>query len=416
MGTLPSRLFNPWRRASSDRFKAFVESTRLEMQALEARARRRKPADFSMFTAQAEALLADLVHASLQKKKAILVHRSKRRLAAASRYRSEIETASICHVQDLLASSELGLATLELGSVRDRCLTRLRPSEALRDMGWTFQDLECIRGGEVLILKERRRHRNHTPHLIDYPESDHTRAMRLEMEAHNRWLASLDISLSAPAPYDLRDRTMRRIFNNGRWDHGGRLYGGDWQFMSKADRFKLLRINEQPVAEVDYRQLFPRMLYYLLGINPPPGDLYLIEGLETHREGVKKLTNSLLFKQGPVSRFPQDTAHLFPPDMNAAEVVEWIRRTHAPIAAAFGTGIGYGLMYRESQLLSSVLRRCGLEGIPTLPVHDASITTAAHAGRVAEVMEAAFAETFSLVGVAGLVEVRPGDRPSLQPP
>ena len=55
-------------------------------------------------------------------------------------------------------------------------------------------------------------------------------------------------------------RVMRRIFN-GSYEEGGRLFGGFWQTMPRPDRFKRIRICGEPVALVDYGQLFLRLAY-----------------------------------------------------------------------------------------------------------------------------------------------------------
>ena len=64
---------------------------------------------------------------------------------------------------------------------------------------------------------------------------------------------------------DLTAKSLHRVFNDGRWDHGGRLYGGHWEYAPKARR-KLLTINGEPTAELDFKALHPRLLYGRLGL------------------------------------------------------------------------------------------------------------------------------------------------------
>jgi hypothetical protein len=60
---------------------------------------------------------------------------------------------------------------------------------------------------------------------------------------------------------------VRRIFNNGSWQEGGRLFDGFWETMRREDRFKFLRIctaanpNCERIANVDFGQLFPTLAY-----------------------------------------------------------------------------------------------------------------------------------------------------------
>ncbi len=60
-----------------------------------------------------------------------------------------------------------------------------------------------------------------------------------------------------------------------RFDHHGRLYGGFWINMRKADRWHL-RIGGERITILDYGQSFTRMLYARAGTEPPEGDLYSI--------------------------------------------------------------------------------------------------------------------------------------------
>ena len=69
---------------------------------------------------------------------------------------------------------------------------------------------------------------------------------------------------------------MRRIFNNERWDHGGRLYGGFWQGLQRELR-PGIRIEGQPVALLDYSSMYLQLLYALKAKHQAPldeADLY----------------------------------------------------------------------------------------------------------------------------------------------
>ena len=52
-----------------------------------------------------------------------------------------------------------------------------------------------------------------------------------------------------------QDRSLRRIFTKGCFDHGGRLFGGFWQELSKTARFDGLVINDEDIVELDYGQM-----------------------------------------------------------------------------------------------------------------------------------------------------------------
>ena len=58
----------------------------------------------------------------------------------------------------------------------------------------------------------------------------------------NQWLAAADLRydpLGIPWPhtaFDIRDRRLRRIFTQARFNSGGRLFGGFWQQLRKHER------------------------------------------------------------------------------------------------------------------------------------------------------------------------------------
>ncbi len=82
---------------------------------------------------------------------------------------------------------------------------------------------------------------------VEYRDDATTEAMRAEVIKINEGLIAANITFDPgngvingqEAPEDgiaLGDRTLKRIFKNGRWDHGGRLYGGFWQKLKRELR------------------------------------------------------------------------------------------------------------------------------------------------------------------------------------
>jgi hypothetical protein len=97
-------------------------------------------------------------------------------------------------------------------------------------------------------------------------------------------------------PYD---KWVRRIFNKGAWNKGGRLAGGFWQSLSKEERLTLL-LDGQEVTETDIRATFPVMVYHsILGIDywdQFEEDPYHLEGYteEDHRNALKLIFNAAI--------------------------------------------------------------------------------------------------------------------------
>ncbi|WP_439365108.1 hypothetical protein ACNJYD_01235 [Bradyrhizobium sp. DASA03005] len=252
----------------------------------------------------------------------------------------------------------------------------------------------------MVILKEGKDEDGNAA-VISHRETAQSKKFGKQVRAINKFLREADIEIagqdkSGPslgkdghviAPYR---RSLRRIFNNGTWQHGGRLAGAAfWLWMERTER-KRIRIDGQRVAEVDYGQLFPRLAYVRAGAPQPEGDLYDIFGNRTGRDGCKKLMNALLFSRGPLKNWPEDTHRHFPDGTNLRTAIEMLSAKHAPIAHLFGKGLGFQLMRIESDMLIEVLTELSAAGVTALPLHDAVLVAKSHMGVAQEAMGAVF--------------------------
>jgi hypothetical protein len=232
---------------------------------------------------------------------------------------------------------------------------------------------------ELIILKsDKDEYRKSAP--IDYRESKNIRIWRGQVNRINKWLAAADIQLQDHthiphvgddgeiiAPFQM---SLRRIFNNRSWREGGRLFGGFWMSMKKEDRTRI-RIDGETIAEVDYRQLYPTLAYVRARAEMPDGDFYDIAGNRSSRAGWKKLINAMLFAEKRLGSWPENTKMHFPAGLKLRDAVRMIEEKHAPLVPLFGTGIGYKLMYFESEMLIAVISHLFENGIVALPLHDA---------------------------------------------
>lgn len=190
------------------------------------------------------------------------------------------------------------------------------------------------------------------------------------------------------APYR---RSLYRVFNNASWREGGRLAGGFWMSMRRHDRH-LIRIDDEEIATPDYRQLFPRMAYVRAGVleSDDSEDLYDIAGDRSSRDGWKKLVNAMLFSERPLKAWPEGTQQEFPTGTKLSEARELILQRHARIAHLFGTGIGFQLMWQESEMLIEVVTNLAAMGVTALPLHDAVVVAKSKADLAADLMQASF--------------------------
>ncbi|WP_137045867.1 hypothetical protein [Pseudolabrys sp. FHR47] len=332
-------------------------------------------------------------------------------LRGTPRYRSPVYGV---HFRNLIALLEsLGLIRFvtkgyNVRKWRRREITTIRPTTALRK---AFPALVTEKPGsltqvdpaETVVLKDQ------SGRLVAYPETHSTRRWRVEMRAINASLRNASISLAGRNRVidddgfaaRLNARTLRRIWNNGDWEQGGRLYDGFWQTMRREERLPAIRLNNTRVANVDFCQFNLRLAYALAKVTPPRGDLYDVSGTDSVRrdwkqlrEGRKKLTNAMFNAKAPLRRWPgktererQAVASFFPAGITATDATEAIRAKHAAVAGYFERGYGLRFMRIESDILVAVLLDLIKRGITALPLHDAVLVQERNAKTAKRTME-----------------------------
>ncbi|MET4219412.1 hypothetical protein ABIB00_004633 [Bradyrhizobium sp. LB14.3] len=261
-----------------------------------------------------------------------------------------------------------------------------------------WRDVHQIDDPVLVILKEGKDIEGRAA-AIPFAETARTKKFANQIRRINKSLREADIevigqssSLSVGkdgqiiAPYR---RSLRRIFNNGTWQHGGRLAGGFWMSMERSQR-ETIRVDGERIADVDYRQLFPRLAYVRAGQPQPEGDIYDVFGDSTGRDGCKKLMNALLFADGPLGNWPEDTRQHFPAGTKLRPAIEMLTARHAPIAKLFGRGLGFQLMRIESDILIEVITYLASVGVTALPLHDAVLVAESKAEIAAKAMRDVF--------------------------
>jgi hypothetical protein len=269
----------------------------------------------------------------------------------------------------------------------------------VRDAKVTFGDFERVKGEEVIRLSRSEWDYpagKKLRELIDYSDTATTRRYRADMRRINSYLTNADLAFVADddPPVDVASRTLIRTFNlpplaggTIRFDLGGRLFGGWWENLRKPKR-RYIRVDGEPIADLDFKNLFVRLAYRHAGLDPPPSsdDLYAVPGFKKHREGIKKVLSAMLFADKALSRMPRDTKQLFPKGATATTVRAAILALHPALAGTFETGVGYSLMFTESEMLVAILLRLNAVGITALPMHDGIMVPVSKADRAARVM------------------------------
>lgn len=199
------------------------------------------------------------------------------------------------------------------------------------------------------------------------------------------------------------DETATKLYRAFKrtWDEGGRIYGGWWMQLPKAERQRLT-INGEPVVELDFAQLHPTLLYARSGATLS-GDPYLPPEYEQAPRKVRELGkvtfNRFINTRSPrrdglvLSERRQD-GQMLPPGVTFDDYQSNLRRHLQPIAHMFGSGIGVTLQREDSDLAIAILDRLSSAGIATLPIHDSFIVQRAHRQTLKSAMGDAFESTY----------------------
>jgi hypothetical protein len=417
--------FQPDLRPRSEPLRALIahvgKSLKHQESALNLRQRQRRAEDLKRFELAIMVIVVNLAwvfHATPGKP--LAVPRDRNLMQGHNRYRPACYGQGFLDALDLMAKPDVGLIEniqrgFKVGSRRQASLIRFTPAfvRLLDAIELDWDSFERLEPPELLILKSAKDAQSDAD-LIPYSDTDRICTMRNGMKRLNARLKAAAITLDMPAgailydndghPIDPTKRSLRRIFNNGSWLEGGRLYGGFWETMPRKQRFQYLRLDGEPVANVDFGQLFTRLAYHKAGCEPQGDDLYDILGDGSHRAGFKRLMNAMLFARAPLKGWPEGVKQEMPQGMSLKVACSAIQKRHAPLAHLFHTGLGFRLMFMESEaLIPACLELCA-SGIPVLPLHDSVLVSSSKAETAKEVLQANMERATGLSRAAVSVE------------
>ena len=199
--------------------------------------------------------------------------------------------------------------------------------------------------------------------------------------------------------YNPQNKFVRRIFNNGTFDDGGRFYGGFWQNIPRRWR-TTIRIDGQPVVEHDYGGLHINLLYaqeneYFTGdpyslqhpkysdeeLRPYLKQLLLIMiNCRTHKQVLYALRNAINW----------DTQLSIYSAFNHREFIELLSGKHKPIQKYFYSGYGITLQNIDSTIAHNIIENFTKRGIAILCVHDSFICCSDYGEELTKEMESAY--------------------------
>lgn len=405
------RLFDPSRLPISPELQSYIADELKRIIAFEAKTKRRvrlrKVDDQKRFERAVSAILCDLAHAHLEERGSWRYATFSKEILGRAGRGPDFITETFPRIVRLLSEPAIALVEYEPGRYSPfggRCTT-LRAGKTLRSAirkhGFHFGDLKsdlALRGDSIRLRGPKLEGKKRGD-VIPVPLGEPADGFRREVDQLNQWYDRADLAcdvLPNGRRCDLSSRYLRRHFNNGRMDHGGRFFGAFWLDMKAAHRLQCLSINGEHVVSLDFRQCAIRIAYGHAGVSVPAGDLYEVGDLS--RAGVKKVMNALLHSSKELSRFPRETRPDFGPGFGFHQVVRIIQARHAPIAHLFGTGFGMMGFFIESQVIAKSLLELMNLGIVALPVHDCVLVPHSAALAARDVLLKTFTEVTGAVG------------------
>ena len=182
-------------------------------------------------------------------------------------------------------------------------------------------------------------------------------------------------------PYlDLSKNKLKRIFNNGSFEQGGRFYGGWWQAI--PSRFRpYIAIDDHQTIEVDYSGIHINLLYLQENLPLSLDDVYTIEGFPTESRKVLKVALQILLNSQNETRALRSIRNKFPakdyPELftqvSHEQIIDAFKEKHVGIQKYFYKGAGVKLQFIDSQIAEDILLALASQGIAVLPIHDSFI-------------------------------------------
>jgi hypothetical protein len=414
------RWFDQWLIARGEPLKQLVREVAQIVESREQRERARRPDDERSHRRMVEGVVCNLAYATLNPSPTgWLAVNTRNGARGKTRYDNRAFGKTYRTLLELLANEDL-LERQISRAIRGE-VSSIRPTERFAGLvgstDMNFADFARDPVQEVIILSrvtrtysgETRRWTKRKK-LIDYVDTASSNSYRSAVQELNAFLDKCDIMFmddGLEPRVDPHGRTLTRRFTvfddqEPRFDQVGRLFGGFWMSLKK-ERRKQIRINGEPVANLDYSTMFTRLAYADLWLPAPEGDLYAIPGLEAHRDCVKLAMNCFLFDETPNRRsWPKDmefsletgsdatdddtSEGKLPDGWTVSKTKKAILAAHPALGRAWGRGLGYRLMWQESEILLAVLRELMDQNIPALGLHDGLLVPISRADTALEAM------------------------------
>jgi hypothetical protein len=182
---------------------------------------------------------------------------------------------------------------------------------------------------------------------------------------------------------DFAKTHLKRSFNNGSFEEGGRFYGA-WWISVPGDYRHFITIDGEPTIELDYSEMHFAIMYAEIGMEIPMEDAYVLEGYDAElRSHIKKAFNIIINCTSRKQAIKTINCHIRDGKLSAAlgdgeTLLEAFEQKHPLIKDNIARGKGVRSMFTESQIAEQILLK-GMEiDLCILPIHDGFIMIKQH--------------------------------------
>ena len=308
--------------------------------------------------------------------------------------------------------SELGKSHLSRMKVTDKLIDLIKDEHQV-----PAHAIQRYKGVETVILRDRDSQGRKI--AVEYGDNANTNRMRKALTAYNALLDKTVITLpEAPEDgiptssgnrnikIDHHDKFVRRIFNNGSFDEGGRFYGGWWQRIPGDWRVKISMDGaKEGSVEVDYSGLHIVLLYALQGLDywkeeDAREDPYIIDGVEQSPQmrsllklillviiNAKDRDTALGAIRKEINDNPDEYGWTKTKNTSIEQLMDAFIDRHSPIKDYFHSGFGTRLQKIDSIMAGKVIETFTSNDIPVLSVHDSFVIHPKHSNELIRVMD-----------------------------
>jgi len=285
-------------------------------------------------------------------------------------------------------------------------------------MGKSIIKKDVFRRNPPVVLRGMPDNNGDKPEL-QVPDNAEVRGIVKRLERINAVLSSAEVGLNldleqASAMLQAMNRTaldtsrnkLHRVFNEGRFDRGGRFYGHWIQGIPREYRRHVV-INGEAATEYDFSSHHIRLLYLLSGKTPPDGDLYYVddqtpEWNKANRQLLKDIILVAINSKDDLETLKavrekyrkEYGVCLYLDEIEGP--MDSILQKHFPIAKFFNSGVGLELQSVDSKIAEDVLLELANQKIPCVPLHDSFVVPRSFADQLTRAMNGAIVKRFGV--------------------